>query len=629
MIVKERIKEGMDQIIDILKKDQSPNGSWNYAFETGVATDCYMIILLRTLEIHDEKLIKGLVGRIISKQEKNGTWKLFHDEKGGNLTATVEAYYALLYSGYLNKDDDKLLAARKFIIANGGMEESHIFTKVLLAVTGQQRWPAFFPLPLEILLLPPGFTINFFSFSEFGRVNMAPIMVLADRKYQIKTIKSPDLSDLSVQRKSEFFSRKELEEWRGLSSVIKKGIKSLIGLPDELHRLAMDKAKQYMLDRIEPDGTLYGYFSATFMMVFALLSLGFAKNHPVITNAVSGLKDMKCFINGFPHMQYTTATVWNTALINYALQEAGLSPLEDTVKKGNDYLLSRQHYKYGDWVIHNPSGFPGGWGFADMNTVHPDVDDTTASLRSIARVVQNDSKFRQSWDRGVLWVLSMKNDDGGWPAFEKNTDSKLVKLLPIEKAEFILTDPSSADLTGRTLEFLGIYTNLPKNSPAIRTGIEWLYEDQKSDGSWYGRWGICYIYGTWSAMTGLRGVGVGSENHSIAKALKWLVAIQNADGGWGESCKSDIENKYVPLKTSTLTHTAWAVDGLIALSEHPTKEINDGIKFLLDNLNRNDWTTNYPKGQGMAGNFYIHYHSYRFIFPLLALSHYWNKYITQ
>ena len=218
------------------------------------------------------------------------------------------------------------------------------------------------------------------------------------------------------------------DEWQSVYSVIEKGIKSLIGIPNHIHDQAIERAKQYMLNRIEPDGTFYGYFSSTFLMIFALLSLGYSKTHPVIVKAVNGLKSMKCEINGFTHMQYTTATVWNTSLISYALQEAGISPSEPMVKKANRLSIKRQHYKYGDWLIHNPLGSPGGWGFADSNTIHPDVDDTTASLRSIARNVQKNATLRQ-WERGILWILSMQNDDGGWPAFEKNTNSKLVRTV--------------------------------------------------------------------------------------------------------------------------------------------------------------------------------------------------------
>nr|WP_026092453.1 squalene--hopene cyclase [Calidifontibacillus oryziterrae] len=625
-----RIQAGMNSIIEILRKDQSANGSWNYPFETGIATDCYMIILLRTLEIHEENLIKRLVDRILNKQEKNGAWKLFYDEGEGNNSATLEAYYALLYSGYIDLHDPRLEEARTFVEKNGGIEKTHMFTKIMLAITGQHKWPFLFPIPIEVILLPLSLPINFYSFSEYGRANLTPVMILADKKFQLKTDQSPDLQKLFGTR-VEYQVKDDDDispEWRSIQSMLNKSIASLIGIPSELHKLAVEHSKLYMLRRIERDGSFLGYFSSTFLMIFALLALGYSKRDPIIVNAVNGLKLMKSEINGHPHMQYTTATVWNTSLINYVLQEAGLSPTDPMVKKANQYLRKRQHYKYGDWAVHNPTGLPGGWGFADLNTIHPDVDDTTASLRSIAREVRDNVSFQGAWDRGLRWVLSMQNDDGGWPAFEKNTDSKLLKLFPIEKAEFILTDPSSADLTGRTLEFLGSYTNMPRAHPSISTAVKWLRADQRRDGSWYGRWGICYIYGTWAAVTGLCSVGIVATDPAISKAVAWLTAIQNNDGGFGESCHSDKKNTYIPLEKSTLTHTAWAIDALIAAHDKPTSSIKSGINFILENLDRTDWTTTYPKGQGMAGDFYIHYHSYRYIFPLLTLAHYQNKYFT-
>lgn len=629
--MKRSITDGIQQIIETLRQDQSPNGSWNYPFETGISTDCYMIILLRTLEINDENLIKQLTKRILSKQENNGAWKLFYDQAEGNLTTTLEAYYALLYSGYYSRSDPKLKAAKQFILENGGIDKAHMFTKIMLAMTGQIKWPMFFPIPVEMILLPTSFPVNFYSFSVAGRVNLSPIMILADRKWYIKTEKSPDLSDVALRmdngRNEQSFNFRDSEEWRTFYSVLEKGIKSLIGLPSQLHKLATKQAEQYMLTHIETDGTFYSYFSSTFLMIFAFLSLGYSKTHPVITNAVKGLQAMKCEIKGFTHMQYTTANVWNTSLINYALQEAGVSPSDRMVDKANGYLLNRQHDKFGDWIVHNPFGLPGGWGFSDINTVNPDIDDTTASLRSIARNVQIDSAFRRSWDRGIQWVQSMQNDDGGWAAFEKNINSKWLQFLPLEKAEFILTDSSSADLTGRTLEFLCSYTNLSTNHSSIQKGVNWLMKNQEKNGSWYGRWGICYIYGTWAAVTGLKSAGSWQAERSISKAALWLKQIQNEDGGWGESCKSDSHNTYVPLETSTLTHTAWAVDALLAVSEKPTTSIKAGVKYLLENLERDDWTSDYPKGQGMAGDFYIHYHSYRYIFPLLALAHYRKKYL--
>ena len=618
-------RKGIDWLIETLRKDQSPDGSWNYPFDTGLSTDAYMIILLRTLELNDEELIQGLAERILSKQEKNGAWKLYYDEGDGNITATVESYYALLYSGYYKKDDQRLRAAKKFILSRGGLEDVSMFTKIMLSLTGQYKWPSSSPLPIEAILLPLSFPINFYSISVFGRANLTPIMILADNKFTLKTDKSPTLSNLFLHRNAED-NWVHTSEYRTLFSSIEEGVKSLLGLPEQLHHLAINRAKRYMLDRIETDGTFYSYYSSTFLMIFALLSLGYKKTDSVIVHAINGLKSMKCEINGLPHMQYTTANVWNTSLIGYALQSAGVSPEDSMVTRANQYLLERQHHKFGDWVIHNPDSLPGGWGFSHVNTILPDVDDTTASLRSISRTT---AKELHSWDRGMNWLFSMQNDDGGWAAFEKNTNSKLLEFLPIEKGEFLLTDPSCADLTGRTLEFLGNYTNLAHHHAAVKRAIRWLEKNQQKDGSWYGRWGICYIYGTWAAMTGLLAVGISPNHHTIQKAISWLLKNQNDDGGWGESCHSDSNQTYVPLGSSTLTHTSWVLDALIAASEKPTAAIRKGIAYLLNSLEKEDWTTAYPKGQGMGGAFYIHYHSYRYIFPLLALSHYERKFGNQ
>ncbi|MFD2445568.1 squalene--hopene cyclase [Bacillus sp. CGMCC 1.16607] len=620
----------MNRIIDRLKKDQLDDGTWDYPFETGVSTDSYMIILLRSLQINDEQLIEELAERIMSKQEKNGSWKLFYDEGNGNITSTMEAYYALLYSGYYPKTDPKLRAARKFILANGGIEKSHMLLKIMLAITGQLPWPNFFPIPIEIILLPNSFPINFFDFSVYGRANISPILILENKKYSIRTNKSPDLSDLFVNRGSEWNEEYSMwmrsSKWGNILSIIKSGIKGLLGVPSENKILAIERLKQYMLDRIEPDGTFYSYFSSTFLMVYALLALGYPKDHPTIKNAISGIKSMKCEINGKTHIQYTTATVWNTSLINYALQAAGVSETDPMVRKANQYLLSRQHYKFGDWAYHNPQHLPGGWGFSNVNTINPDIDDTTASMRSIVSTVNKNPNSHQAWDRGIKWLFSMQNDDGGWSAFEKNVNKKIYKIIPIQGIKYLIADPSSPDLTGRTIEFFGRYTKLSKNDKAIKHGVNWLLSQQEDDGSWYGRWGICYIYGTWAAVTGLIAAGIEPNHLAIRRSVTWLKSIQNRDGGWGESCKSDSENRYIPLGKSTVTHTAWALDALISASEKSTPEIEAGIKFLFKPFEKEDWEANYPTGQGMAGGFYIHYHSYQYIFPLLALAHYKKKF---
>ncbi len=624
--MKTAVQDEMNFLIERLKRDQSSDGTWNYTFDTGVLTDAYMIILLRSLEIDDENLITALTERIISKQEENGAWKLFRDEREGNLSRTIEAYYGLLYSGYYGYKDKEIILARKFILTHGGLEKAGMFTKIMLTITGQYSWPLFFPFPIEIMLLPIQLPVNIYDISVFGRANIVPILILGNKKFQLKTDRSPDLSSIRGNDRSEtLFTDEYSKEWGNYFSKLLSSIQT----DDRMfEKRALYEAEQYLLNRTEPDGTLLSYFSSTFLMIFALISLGSRKESPVIKKAVDGLKAMQSTVNDrHVHIQYTTADVWNTSLISWALQQAGVQEGEEVILKASRYLFSRQHYKYGDWIIHNPHAFPGGFGFSDINTLNPDVDDTTASLRAMIHLISQHKAYKGTWERGVQWALSMQNEDGGWPSFEREVNKSYLSWLPVQGGDFILKDPSCADLTGRTLEFLGNYTNLNSEHRSIRRGKKWLKKTQESDGSWYSRWGICYIYGSWAAVTGLLATGENPNSKTIKKAVKWLETIQNDDGGWGESCLSDTHQSYVPLGESTLVDTAWALDALIAASTEETEVIHRGIKFLLKNNQRKTWLEDYPKGQGMGGVFYIHYESYRYIWPLITFSHYQQKYI--
>ncbi|WP_409295188.1 prenyltransferase/squalene oxidase repeat-containing protein [Peribacillus sp. SCS-26] len=617
------IRDEIERLISKLKQDQLEDGSWDYPFETGLITDAYMIILLKLLGREEAELIKGLAERIESRQEENGAWKLFRDERDGNASLSIECYYALLFSGIRKKSDPGMIRARRFIMSRGGLASAGMYTKILLALTGQYKWPAVFPVPLEAILLPSSFIVSIYDISVFGRSNIIPILVLGNRKFQMIVPDTPDLTHLKDGQRDSEWEEFRSGEARSLFGAVAGGVKALAGLPGHLRRLAEDAALKYMTGHIEADGTLYNYFSSTFYMILAIIALGAPKEDKVIMAALAGLKGMACRIEGKLHMQYTTANVWNTALISHALQEGGVTHTESAVEKANLYLRSRQHHQYGDWMIRNPSALPGGWGFSDLNRINPDVDDTTASLRA---VYGNRASVDEGWRRGLQYTVSMQNDDGGWPAFERNVDKKLLHLLPIQGAEFILTDPSTPDLTGRTLEFLGNYVNQKLPGFSIKSAVKWLYRHQEANGSWYGRWGICYIYGTWAALTGLTAAGESPRSARILRAEKWLQKVQNEDGGWGESCLSDIHKTYIPLQASTLTHTAWALDALVSVKEEPDAGVRKAVSYLIKHGRDEDWTSRYPAGQGMAGFFYIHYHSYRHVFPLLALSHYLNKF---
>ncbi|OXM82752.1 squalene--hopene cyclase [Paenibacillus rigui] len=624
----DEVSHAIRQMTENLLKLQQSDGSWRFCFENGILTDAYMIITLRVLDMNDESLIRRLHARILNEQQADGSWKVFHDEKEGSLSTTVDAYYALLCSGYSSRDDLSMQKAKQFILSKGGLRKVRaVLTKIFLAVTGQYPWPSSLLIPIELLLLPPSAPVSFWDFSGYARVHLAPMLLLADRKYVVSVQELPDLSELAGGR-PEGWDDPEPPS-RGLQDLLhkmKNGIGRLSGLPLQLHKAATQEAERYMLDRREADGTLYSYATSTFLMIYALLALGYDKRHSVITQAVQGLKGMLCSSDGKLFLQNSPSPVWDTALLSHALQEAGLSAEHPAIRSAAGYLIPKQQRTLGDWTVHNPNPVPGGWGFSETNTMNPDVDDTTAALRAIKPLLRSEPSYREEWNRGVNWVISMQNDDGGWPSFEKDTDLELLTWLPIDGAKAAAIDPSSADLTGRTLDFLGHCAGLNQQQRFIRSAADWLINRQEEDGSWYGRWGVCYIYGTWAALTGLRAVGIEGEHPTVRKAVRWLLSIQNGDGGWGESCSSDRLMRYVSLGHSTPSQTAWALDALIAVHASSTPPIDLGIQRLIRLLHEDDWKSTYPTGAGLPGIFYSHYHSYRLIWPLLTLSHYRNKY---
>lgn len=608
---------------------QLPDGRWNLCFENGTVTDALTIIVLRSLEMRDdakETLIRRLHRRILSRQEPNGAWRLYRDEEDGSVSATVEAYYALLYSGFSRPEDDAMRKAKEWIAAKGGLGKAEsLLTQAVLAATGQAPWPLAVRLPVELLLLPASLPLSFYQFSGYARVHLAPILAMANQSFAVVTPDSPRLAELLELRPDESGAAGENREeqhteWTSALEQVKAALKRLPGIPLQLHRRALKRAERYMLERIEADGTLYSYATATVLMIYGLLSLGYPKRHPVIVKAAEGLAALACQADGTLHIQNSDSNVWDTALASHALQTAGLSGRSAPVRQAGAYLLARQQSKLGDWSIRNPNEAAGGWGFSDGNTINPDVDDTTAALRAISRLGAADPKYEEAYNRGLHWVLSMQNDDGGWPAFERECDSRLLTLLPVHGAESAAIDPSTADLTGRTLEFLGDTAGIGIRHRFVQRAVQWLLRSQEADGSWYGRWGVCYLYGTWAALTGMIAVGVDPGHPAVRKAERWLESIQNEDGGWGESCSSDRVKTYVPLRASTPSQTAWALDALAAVASKPTPAIERGVDYLLQAADRSDWTAVYPTGAALPGAFYIHYHSYRHIWPLLALA---------
>ncbi|WP_078380421.1 squalene--hopene cyclase [Sutcliffiella halmapala] len=627
---KEAVQSYVNQLIEEISALQHKNGRWEFCFQGTLMTDAYMIILLRALNIKgEEELIKGLVNEILTQQQSDGTWKIYHDEQETNISATIEAYFALLYSGYVTANEPNMQNAKRRIVQMGGLSKAEILTRTMLSLTTNIPWPSIAKIfPIEIMSLPKWAPVNIYDFVGYSRVHWVPIMICSNLNFSFTHHTTPDLSSLYSTRETESAERL-LKEFSPLVKGIKQQAHQLLkaASPSKVKKDSFKIAEEFIIERIEPNGTLFSYFSSTFFMIFALLALGYKKNDPIISNAINGMKSyLYQGKNNFFHMQNSPSEVWDTALLSSALQNAGVSPTHSTVTNAAKYLLSRQQTKYGDWAVKNPDTMPGGWGFSDCNTRIPDVDDTTAALRAIQQFVHTDPAYELAWNKGTNWLLSMQNNDGGWAAFEKNTANYLVPFYPFRYEDRVLFDPSTADLTGRTLYFLGEYTDLTNTHSSIKKGVEWLIQNQEKDGSWYGRWGICFIYGTWAALTGMAATELPANHPAIEKAMDWLYSIQNKDGGWGESCVSDYKKRYIPLHASTPSQTAWALEALISFEERPNEQIIDGIHYLLNSKDKDDWTIHYPTGAGIPGSFYVHYHSYRYIWPLQTLATFLRKF---
>ncbi|EGK14829.1 prenyltransferase/squalene oxidase repeat-containing protein [Kroppenstedtia eburnea] len=616
---------GANQMIGELTRQQQTDGRWIFCFESGVMSDAYMLLLYEIFGTGRREYREGMAQRLLSLSD-NGIWRSYPDEKGGSVTATLEASIALVAAGYKELSDPLIQNSQAFVREQGGMAAAGSLTRVAMILTGLHRWPDNSQIPIKLFLLPWWFPINFFDFVGFTRVHVAPILLASNRKFSVRLPRGP----------------RDLALWNGEGGTSHDSARSvqLEGKIDEflphlrlsasggrLDRLVEERGLRFILDRIEPDGTLYSYFSTTFLMIFALMAMGYRRDHPVILRAISGLERFYLPVKGGLHLQETTSTVWDTALISYALQEAGMTADDPVIQKAGGYLLSRQQTRLGDWALRNPGVAPGGWGFSDINTINPDVDDTSYNLRALGPLARMNRQVYQSWARGARWELSMQNRDGGWSAFEKNTDKKWPKiLLPKSDAQTVWTDPSTADLTGRTLEWVGNHLGWKRGHPVVDRAASFLVKNQEPDGSWFGRWGINYIYGTWAALTGLTSVGFRRGHPAIDKGVQWLLSVQHEDGGWGESCNSDVVRKYVPLKMSTPVQTAWAVDALVAVHDAPTPAIEAGVHRLLQLCEHPGEPAEYPTGGGLSGQFYIYYHSYRYVWPLTALSHYRRKY---
>jgi squalene-hopene/tetraprenyl-beta-curcumene cyclase len=622
----ERISEALKKTHSYFMNDQHEDGYWWYELESNVTITAEYLMLLYFLGINDEEKNKKMAHHILSSQRTDGTWALYWEGKG-DLSTTVEAYLALKLAG-LSSSDPRLRKAREFIIEKGGMEASRVFTKVYLALFGELDWKAVPSIPVEIILLPLWFPFNIYNFSSWARSTIVPLSMILEHK-PVKTL--PENARIQELYKEPHkippitTNKLPLYSWRRLFIVLDKLIKGMEGFPVRPWRSkAAGEMEKWILEHQEPSGDWGGIQPAMINSVLALAAMGYNSSHESVRKGLEALERFIIHKEDEIVLQSCISPVWDTALTSLALLCSGVDKDHVSIEKACKWLVPRQIFEKGDWSVKKPDLEPGGWAFEFENNWYPDIDDTCVVLMLLNRYLDREYVDSTNIEKSISWILGMQGKDGGWGAFDVDNNMKILNQLPFGDLEAMI-DPSTPDITGRVLELLGMIGYKISN-PVVTRAIEFLKRTQDKEGSWWGRWGVNYIYGTSAVLVGLDSIGEDMSGAYVKKAVRWLKANQNLDGGWGEGCESYDDPKLKCCGESTASQTAWALLALIAAGEIGSKEVSNGVQYLLE-AQRDDgtWEEKFFTGTGFPKHFFLRYHNYRNCFPLMALGRFLSR----
>ncbi len=628
----EALKDDDSDLFKTIKKSrqyllsqQNPDGHWVGVLEANTTLTSEYIFLMHFMDMIDDEKIRKAANYILSKQSNDGSWPIYFGGKG-DISTTVEAYFALKLAGY-NKNELFMKKARDFILKEGGVVKARVITKITLTFFGQMD-PRLVPsLPVEMIFIPRLISFNIYEFSSWARICVVPLTVLMELKPKIKIKKEAGVEELFVgsSDKTNFsFSTDEKHlSWRNFFVRVDGVLKLVEKSPIKISKkIALKKAKRWILSHQDDSGDWGGIFPAMGYSIMALKMLGYSNNSSPIKKGFEAIERFALYSEDSIHMQSCVSPVWDTAWSMYALNESGISGDRMALKKAAKWLYSKQTKKEGDWKIKNPGASPGGWSFEYYNEFYPDADDTAAVIMALMNVPDMKGIDKSgSIRKGLQWVMHMQNTDGGWGAFDKDVDNPVYNEIIFNDLKSML-DPSTPDVTGRVVELLGA---LGYNSDFIpvMSALKYLKKEQLEDGAWFGRWGVNYIYGTWAVLSGLASIGEDVSKEYIQRGMKWLFSVQNDDGGWGESCDSYQTQNPVGIGKSTPSQTAWALLGLMAFGVFDDERIKKGISFLIEKqLKNGSWKEEEFTGTGFPNAFYIRYHMYKDYFPLQALSKY-------
>ena len=611
-----------------LLRQQHPDGHWcgELIVDSTLCSD-FVFFMHWSGEV-DEEIQERCVRHILKRQLPDGGWNIYHDGPS-EINASVKAYFALKLAGY-SADLPFMQDARANILRLGGIPRLNTFSKLYLALLGQFPWKYLPTIPLEMVLLPAWAPFHIYRMSSWSRAMLVPLAIINHFKpmRQLPGLKhlhelyplGTEHEDFTLPRDPRFLT------WRNFflrADDVLKFMGRLIHSP--LRKVALEEAERWMTERIgEGSDGLAAVYPAMLNSMIALRALGYAKAHPLFEKA---RRDFAGLFVDDPEdfrIQPCLSPVWDTAINMIALAESGLSADHPALCKAADWLLQKEVRICGDWAKNNSHPEASGWAFEYNNVYYPDTDDTAMVLMALRLIQPNDQQALATvFARALPWQLSFQCRDGGWAAFDKDVTTRWLEDMPFADHNAIL-DPTCSDLTARTLELFG-YINFDPKHPAVKRAVRYLIETQEKDGSWYGRWGVNYIYGTWQVLRGLRSIGQDMTQDWILRGRDWLESCQNEDGGWGETCASYDNPDAKGKGESTASQTAWAVMGICACGDLDRRSIQRGLRFLLQRQ-KADGTWDEPQitGTGFPKVFYLKYDMYRQNFPLLAFATYLN-----
>ena len=607
------VKNSLKNAVDALISLQDPEGWWKGELETNVSIDAEDLLLREFLQIRTPVQTAATAKWIRSRQREDGTWANFYGGPG-DLSTTIEAYVALRLAGD-SADDDHLQRAQRFIIAEGGIENSRVFTRIWLATFDLWPWSDLPVMPPELIYLSPHLPLNIYNFACWARQTVVALTIVgAHRPTHNLNFKVEELKSGVAPA-----PRHSLSTWAGRFEALDVLLHKYERHPVKfLRRIALRRAERWIVQRQEADGSWGGIQPPWVYSLIALRLQGYALDHPVMKAGIAGLDSFTIEDELGRRLEACQSPVWDTALAVTALADAGLSPEDPVLRSASHYLVGQEITVRGDWSVRRPNLQPSGWAFEFQNDSYPDIDDTAEVVLALTRTTETTLDAER---RGLAWIEGMQSRDGGWAAFDVDNVRTLCRELPFcDFGELI--DPPSADVTAHVLEALA---GREHAKGSVQRGIAWLLNAQEADGSWFGRWGANYIYGTGAAIPGLVAAGVPTNHPAIRRAVAFLEQHQNDDGGWGEDLRSYREPSYRGCGPSTASQTGWALIGLLAAGEY-SESTDRGAAYLVETqCDDGSWDEPWFTGTGFPGNFYINYHLYRLVFPLMALGRYMKR----